>query len=136
MITLDIQNREERNSVVTRNGIEVFDIDAILNEYVVEFKERLYVKERITTKIEQDLQKQYQTKTKLRFLKGKQFKQEQYFEAANADQCKAIMEIRLNMMDLKMNFKGMYDDMTPNVLDALLMRKQQNTSYNVRKLWS
>ena len=33
--------REEKNSVLTRNGIEVFDVDAILNEYVVEFKERL-----------------------------------------------------------------------------------------------
>ena len=85
----------------------------ITKENVEKYKKsewKKLVKERITTKIEQDLQKQYQMKTKLRFLKGKQFKQEQYFEAANADQCKAIMEIRLNMMDLKMNFKGMYDD--------------------------
>ena len=36
-----LSNREEKNSVITRKGIEVFDIDAILNEYVVEFKERL-----------------------------------------------------------------------------------------------
>ena len=85
----------------------------ITKENVEKFKKsewKKLVKERITTKIEKDLQKQYQIKTKLRFLKGKQFKQEQYFKAANADQCKAIMEIRLNMMDLKMNFKGMYDD--------------------------
>ena len=69
-----------------------------------------HIKERITKKIEQDLQQQYQTKTKIRFLKGKQFQQEEYFSIANAAQCKTIMEIRLNMLDLKMNFKGTYGD--------------------------
>ena len=69
-----------------------------------------YVKEKITTKIEKELQQQYETKTKLRFLKGKKFEREEYFDTANAAQCKTIMEIRLNMLDLKMNFKGMYTD--------------------------
>ena len=36
-----LSDREDKNSVITRNGIEVFDVDAILNEYVLEFKERL-----------------------------------------------------------------------------------------------
>ena len=85
----------------------------IKKEVIQKYKKsewKKHVKEKITKKIEEDLQKQYESKTKLRFLKGKQFQQEQYFKVANAAQCKLIMEIRLNMLDLKMNFKGMYDD--------------------------
>ena len=86
---------------------------SIKKEVIEKYKKsdwKKHVKEKTTKKIEQDLQQQYQSKTKLRFLKGKQFQQEHYFKVANAAQCKPIMEIRLNMLDLKMNYKGMYED--------------------------
>ena len=35
---------------------------------------------------------------------------EEYLNVGNAAQCQNIMELRLNMVDLKMNFKGMYED--------------------------
>ena len=85
----------------------------IKKEEVIKHKKsawKKYVKERIVSKIERELQQQYENKTKLRFLKGKKFQQEEYFNVANAAQCKNIMEIRLNMLELKMNYKGMYDD--------------------------
>ena len=68
------------------------------------------VKEKIKENIERELQQQYETKSKLRFLKDKPFQEEEYLNVGNAAQCQNIMEIRLNMVDLKMNFKGMYED--------------------------
>ena len=75
------------------------------------------VKDEMENMIARELEKGYQIKTKLRFLKDKQFQMEKYLEKYGATKCKEIMELRLNMIDVKANFKGKHDDET--VLDAL-----------------
>ena len=112
VIVQEQQHIEETWYSELQEKTKLMDIN-IETEEVEKFEKSTWkkmVKEQISKRINQELQQQYENKTKLRFLKGKPFEQEEYFETANAEQCRSIMELRLNMMELKMNYKSMYDD--------------------------
>ena len=70
------------------------------------------VKEKIHLQIEEEFQEETKKKTKLRHLKNKSFVMEDYVANCNAETVGKIMSIRLNMVDTKCNYKGMYDDTT------------------------
>ena len=64
----------------------------------------------IENKVEKDIRKKAETSTKLRFLKTINFKKQEYLRVGNARQCSKIMMIRLNMTDLKANYKNQNKD--------------------------
>ena len=68
------------------------------------------IKEKINKIITSELNIEYETKTKLRFLKNKPFQKEEYLDKYPAMVCKDIMELRLNMIEVKANFKGRFKD--------------------------
>ena len=70
------------------------------------------VKKKIQTKINAELHEQAEQKTKLRFLKGKTFQCEEYLKVATAAQCRKIMQIRLNMIEVKSNYKNQHQNTT------------------------
>ena len=86
----------------------------VQHQYQIEETCKSMWKKMVKGKIEEDidkvLQQQTNEKTKLRFLRGKTFGKEEYLDKVTSNQCRTIMEIRLNMVDVKMNFKGQYDD--------------------------
>ena len=65
---------------------------------------------KIERKIGKDLQK-VENQTKIRFLKGKAFRKEEYLKIGNEEQCSNIMKFRLNMIEAKANYKNKYKDL-------------------------
>ena len=53
------------------------------------------IKSKIEEKIERDIKELSEGKRKLRFLKRKKFKKEEYLEIGDTVQCSKIMELRL-----------------------------------------
>ena len=43
-------------------------------------------------------------------MKGKKFKKEEYLEMENTVQCRRIMELSLNIVEVKMNYKNKYKE--------------------------
>ena len=66
------------------------------------------VKEQINTWVKKEMEEQRSRMTKLRFsnTNGRQ----KYVEVCKMEQVKKIMKVRLNMTELKRNFKGKYKD--------------------------
>ena len=52
--------------------------------------------------------KQVSKKTKLRFIK--EYSQKQYITELDFKRCKMMMEIRLNMIEIKCNYEGIFKD--------------------------
>ena len=69
-------------------------------------KYKKHVKEQIKKKIEKDIQQEAGKKTKMRHLKEETFEEKVYVKKCSMKECKTIMEIRLNMLKLKANYKG------------------------------
>ena len=66
------------------------------------------VKEKINKMVGDEMEQQKEKMTKLRFT-GR-FEQQEYVGKYRMEKVKKIMQMRLNMTDLKANFKGKYDD--------------------------
>ena len=75
------------------------------------------VKKKILKAIEQKYEEETANKTKLRFQQGKTFGKEEYVEQCDARMCEKIMNLRLNMVNCKMNFKNANEDTTCLVCD-------------------
>ena len=113
---LQHQNRMEQQSWYSELATKADEININIGPNNIKKHKKSQWKKVVKTHIEKQinciLQQQAKEKTKLRFLKDDQFGKKQYLQEVNAEQCRIIMEIRLNMIDLKMNFKGMYEDTT------------------------
>ena len=68
------------------------------------------IKLKIKARIQAEFEKETEEKKKLRFLKGKAFKKEDYIDETDAKTCQTIMSIRLNMTNNKMNYKNQHTD--------------------------
>ena len=66
------------------------------------------VKEKIKIRINKDLEQETEKKTKLRFLRGKAHKK----EVMDSSRCEKIMDIRLNMISAKANYRNQYTKTT------------------------
>ena len=66
------------------------------------------VKEKIESTVKAELEKEAKTKTKLRFTTT--FGRQDYTKECRMEEVKMIMKIRLNMVELKANFRGKYKD--------------------------
>ena len=64
------------------------------------------VKDKLEKRIQLEIQEEANKKTKLRFIKEEKFEEKQYMKRYNMKTCKEIMKLRLNMIDVKANFKG------------------------------
>ena len=65
-------------------------------------------KEKIVKEVKKEIEEQRKIKTKLRFNRG--FGRQEYINKYNMAKVREIMTIRLNMTELKTNFKGKYTD--------------------------
>ena len=66
------------------------------------------IKEKIENIVRKELEDEARTKTKLRFTEN--FGRQEYLKECRMEEVKRIMKVRLNMVDLKANYKGMYED--------------------------
>ena len=82
------------------------------------------VKQKIAKEIEREFQEEAMQKTKLRFLRGKSFKQEEYVEKCDAEMVGKIMRIRLNMVECKMNYKGNSDN-----VECIMCNEKETTEH-------
>ena len=91
---------------------EEYEIEVGIKKVVESRKSdwKKYIKMKIENKVEKDIRKKAETSTKLRFLKTINFKKQEYLRVGNARQCSKIMMIRLNMTDLKANYKNQNKD--------------------------
>ena len=112
IITQEANNIE--NSWYSELASKAKELNININTSIVEKLEKSAwkeeIKEKTERKLEEELKQQYQLKTKLRFLRDKPFQREDYLNEATAKQCQQIMELRLNMLDVKNNYKGQYED--------------------------
>ena len=67
-------------------------------------------KEKIEKEISRELQENALTMSKLRFQRGKVWGRMEYVDKCDMETVGKIMNIRLNMVDCKSNFKGNYED--------------------------
>ena len=67
------------------------------------------VKEKVRKWIRKRLEEKKRQMTKLRFI-NTSFVQESYITNTTSDMCRSIMRVRLNMMKLKSNYKGLGKD--------------------------
>ena len=68
------------------------------------------VKEKLHQAIEKEFHQETNIKTKMCFQHGKNFKMEEYVETCDAEMVKKIMQIRLNMVECKSNYRGCFMD--------------------------
>ena len=66
------------------------------------------LKEKIENEVVEEMKQHRERMKKLRFTK--QFKRQEYIEKCSMKKVKKIMKLRLNMIELKDNFKGKYED--------------------------
>ena len=69
------------------------------------------IKKKLVAAIEKEFSSETEQKTKLRFQRGKSFGAEEYVEQCDANTCQRIMNLRLNMVQCKANYKNMYTDL-------------------------
>jgi hypothetical protein len=67
------------------------------------------VKNQILEKIQTEIEEKTSTMSKLRFVE--QFEKKEYIKQCNMSVVKRIMKMRLNMTEVKRNFRGKYNDM-------------------------
>ena len=80
---------------------------------IMEIKKSVWktmVKEKIEEIIRQEIRNAAKEMTKLRFIRGKEFEKQEYLEKCSTMTAKQIMKVRLNMVDIKMNYKSKYKD--------------------------
>ena len=82
------------------------------------------IKKKLGIQIAKEYYEEAQKKTKLRFLRNKQFQMEEYVDVCDAETVARIMKIRLNMVECKMNFKGKYED-----TQCLVCDQQETTEH-------
>ncbi len=94
------------------NRVRPMDIDT--SPHLVKKKKKSEWKKEIKQKLHKVIEKEFTTetqqKTKLRFQRGKSFKKEEYIEQCDAETCRKIMCLRLNMVQCKSNFKNANED--------------------------
>ncbi len=81
------------------------------------------VKEKLHAAIEKEFHDETKQKTKLRFQRNKSFSMEEYVKTCDAEMVRKIMNLRLNMVECKSNFKNMYTDTT-----CIVCEHQQETT--------
>ena len=84
------------------------NIQSIKNKTKSTWKQE--VKKKLQKAIEKKYREETASKTKLRFQRDKTFGKEEYIEKCDAGMCQKIMNLRLNMVDCKMNFKNANED--------------------------
>ena len=97
----------ELKTKANKMKIEI-EVNKIENETKSEWKKK--IKEKIEVYINKEIQEAANLQTKLRFIRGKQFKKEEYLEVGNTIQCSKVMQIRLNMIDAKRNYRNRYKE--------------------------
>ena len=87
---------------------EKYDINIhIINGYKKDNIKQL-VKSKINTSVNNEICEASQQKTKLRFIK--EYSQKQHISELGVKRCKMMMKIRLNMIETKCNYKGIFKD--------------------------
>ena len=81
-------------------------IDEIRNEEATKFKKN--IKNKINKKLDEEILQLSKEKTKLRFCTNA--KKKEYIEKLGYLEAKAIMKLRLNMIEVKCNYKGQYKE--------------------------
>jgi hypothetical protein len=66
------------------------------------------LKQKINNLVAEELEEQRKTMTKLRFTSG--FERQKYVQECRMEKVRKIMQMRLNMTEVKANFKGKYKD--------------------------
>jgi hypothetical protein len=87
-------------------NLDHMDSEEILEIRKSEWKKRL--KEGINKLVKEEIEEKSKEMTKLRFTK--KFERQQYVTECRMEKVKKIMQMKLNMVDLKSNFKGKYKD--------------------------
>ena len=87
------------------------------------YKCKQIVKERIEERINIDFQASKQSKTKLRFIE--EFGRKNYIEELEYKDCVTMLKVRLNMVEVKCNFKGNFNDKTCQICK----QKQDTTEH-------
>ena len=105
-----------------------FILDNIRTMNKIEFKKE--VKKRINNHIEQELEEKKKVMKKLRFIDG--VRNNQYLKDLRTQEALIILKTRVNMLDLKANFRGKYS----NELCELCKSEEDSTEhlFSCRKL--
>ena len=95
-----------------KDAVEPMDINIKTNVVQEKTKSnwKKQVKERIKKGIASEHHEETKKKTKLRFQRGKEWGRMDYVETCDAETVGKIMNIRLNMVDCKANYKGVHED--------------------------
>ena len=115
------------------------DINKIEEETPAKFKKRVQTK--INEKLEEELKKEVDQKTKMRFCAS--MKTEKYLEHLGYSEAKMVLKLRLNMTELKCNYKNQYTDLkcnlckeendtTEHLFACKILREKISTSNEVR----
>ena len=113
------------------SGVKIIMEMYLINDTITNIKEmsksewKKIIKERITKVIKGENTKYIETHTKLRFLHGKGEKW-MYFHNLKINEIKLIMEVRLNMVKVKSNFKNLYGD---NLICDLCKSSEDTTEH-------
>ena len=94
---------QKTNEICDKYNIQ---IDEVRKMEVNKFKTQ--IKNRINTKLNEEIQKLSKERTKLRFCDNAQRKE--YIDKLGYMEAKAILKLRLNMIEVKSNYKGQYKD--------------------------
>ena len=70
------------------------------------------IKERIHKRIEEIVRDETANKTKLRLIKNDKYERKEYLNTCSIKDVTKIMRFRLNMIKIRANYKGKYDDLT------------------------
>ena len=98
------------------------DINEIKKMTKSEWKKK--VKRGIEQKIDEEVKKKMSEMKKLRYVQ--RFEKKEYMRTCNMTKVKRIMKMRLNMVEVKKNFRGKYDDMM-----CLACREDEETTEHV-----
>ena len=92
---------EQRKEICDKYKIELEDIKIYTKE-----KLKVIIKNNIKVKLEEEMDIRIKQKTKLRFIKN--FERKTYLEAFDFSDSIEMIKIRLNMIETKSNYKGMF----------------------------
>ena len=84
------------------------------------------VKERIQKVVEEEIRQNIKKMKKLRFLQ--KFEKQEYIRSCKMEEVKKIMKVRLNMVELKANFRGKYEDTTCPACNE----EEETTEHDIR----
>ena len=83
-------------------------VDTVNKQKKPTFKKN--IKEKINKALHNWLKEESNQKTKLRFLREEEYTEKEYLKKCNFQKCKSIMRLRLNMLDVKANFKNGHEE--------------------------